>query len=180
MLLSDRDIEKALADGFLAVTPYDPGLLQPASLDLRLDRQYRKPKFTVRHIDVAYIPEGHTDLVTVDDGGEIELGPGEFILGSTAEAIELSAFYAGRVEGKSSLARLGCAVHVTGGFIDPCFRGQVTLEIANLAPWAITLRAGMRIAQLAVHRLSSAPATGYDKKGHYVDQQGPTESRFKL
>lgn len=180
MLLSDHDIDEAVADGFINLTPYDRAALQPASIDVRLDGTFRRPKFDVRHIDVANVPEGHTVEYAVPFGGEIELAPGEFMLGSTREVVSLSTFHAARFEGKSSLARLGVAVHVTGGFIDPGFVGQVTVEIANLAPWAITLRAGMRIGQLAFHRLSSPPLDSYGVKGHYHGQSGPTESRFQL
>lgn len=180
MLLSDWDIDHAITIGHIAIDPYDADLVQPSSIDVRLDRWYRRPKFDVRHLDVADVQEGHTELYDAQPGGKIHLGPGEFILGSTAERVTLGGFHAARFEGKSSIARLGVAVHVTGGFIDPGFEGQVTVEIANLAPWAITLRAGMRIGQLAFHRLSSHPRRLYAVKGNYAGQQGPTESRFAL
>lgn len=180
MLLSDVDIHRAQQVNEINIDPYDVDLVQPSSIDVRLDRWYRTPKFDMRHLDVADIPEDHTELWDAQPGGAIRLRPGDFILGSTAERVTLGSRYAARFEGKSSIARLGVAVHVTGGFIDPGFDGQVTVEIANLAPWAITLRAGMRIGQLAFHRLSSQPRRLYGLRGNYAGQQGPTESRFKL
>lgn len=180
MLLCDRDIEAALHWGVISIEPYDSQLLQPASIDVRLGRFYRRPAFTTRHIDVASVPEEHTVLYdAAEHDGQIQLAPGEFLLGCTEEVIGLGISYAGRFEGKSSLARLGMAVHVTGGFLDPGFTGQVTVEIANLAPWGLTLRAGMRIGQLAIFELSGMPNRSYAMTGHYQGQRGPTPSRYQ-
>lgn len=181
MLAPDFYIRNLIESRQVLVEPFEPRMLQPASLDLRLHALIRRPRFELRHIDIAQVPEDHTELVdSADNDGRIMLGPGEFILGCTAERVALPAQYAARVEGKSSLARLGVAVHVTGGFIDPGFDGQITLEIANLAPWAVTLRAGMPIAQIALQQMADKPHRLYATKGHYQGQSGPTESRYRL
>jgi len=179
MLVPDFHLHRLITEGHVDVEPYDVLMLQPASLDLRLHHLYRRPSPSVRYIDVADVPDGHTTQID-SRSHAMTLAPGQFILGCTAERIRLPAAYAGRVEGKSSLARLGIAVHVTGGFIDPGFDGQVTLEIANLSPWTIMLRAGMPIAQIALQELQADPHKLYASKGHYQGQSGPTESRYRL
>jgi dCTP deaminase len=175
MLLSDIDILSAMAEGEISVSPFDRERLQPASLDVCLDSYYRVPRGDVGCLDVADLVP-HTDLV--DDDFLIPLEPGDFILATTRERVTLGNQIAARVEGKSSIGRLGVLVHSTAGFIDPGFTGQVTLEISNIAPWEVQLRPGMRIAQLAFQRLSSPVARPY--QGNYQNQVGPQESRFRL
>lgn len=186
MLLSDRDILAAMEHEAIDIDPFDHSCLNPASVDLRLHHLYRRPDWKARQIDVSNVPANHTQLVDStepmlqEEIGRICIKPGEFLLMSTAEVVTLGPLFAARVEGKSSLARLGLAVHVTGGFIDPGFAGHVTLEVANLAQWEITLHAGMKIAQIAFHALSSAPLNDYTVTGRYSGQVGPTESRYTL
>lgn len=179
-MLSDNDISREIVRGGIGIEPYDAKRLQPASIDLTLHPTVRRPSPGITVIDVARVPEGHTTEVTAQPGGTITLHPGAFILGCTAEVVSLGRLFAARVEGKSSLARLGLAVHVTGGFIDPGFTGQVTLEIVNLAPWTILLRPGMPVCQIAFQRLESSPRLGYESTGRYQGQQGATESRYTL
>lgn len=177
MPLSDREIRKSFDRG-LVISPFNPDHLQPASYDVTLDSAYRVPRHDMGCIDVAEVPEGHTLLL--EDDYAIPLEPGDFLLASTVERIELPGTMVARIEGRSSLGRLGVLIHSTAGFIDPGFRGQVTLEISNIAPWEIILRPGMRIGQLAFEYLGSSPDRLYGNIGHYQDQQGPQESRLRL
>lgn len=178
MLLSDHDLAEALRLGSLGIEPYDPVLMQPSSIDVRLDR-HALVWPTGNGIGVID-PAVHNPMVTVDLNGPGHLMPGQMMLGSTLECITVGAGLAARVEGKSSLGRLGLAVHVTAGFIDPGFSGHVTLELVNHAPKPIRLYPGMRIGQLCVFRLSSPARRGYGADGlasHYQGQRGPTASR---
>jgi dCTP deaminase len=180
MLLSDRDLHTAIKDGLLGVSPFEPDLIQPASIDVRLDRRFRVfNNHAYSHIDPSVQQDDLTRLVEVTDGPFV-LHPGEFVLASTLEVITLPADLAARLEGKSSLGRLGLLTHSTAGFIDPGFSGHVTLELSNVANLPITLWPGMKIGQLCVFRLSSpaerpygAGATG----SRYMGQEGPTPSR---
>jgi dCTP deaminase len=179
MLLSDRDIQWARVRDELEIEPWDPGLLNPASLDVRLNAQLRVPRSDVRMIDTADVPENYTELVTMDRSGYV-LFPGDFVLGSTLEHVVLRGRYVARLEGKSSLGRLGLTVHVTAGFVDPGFCGDVTLEIVNQAPYALRLHAGMPIAQLAFESILNEPSHDYSQTGRYQGQSGPTESRYRI
>lgn len=180
MLLSDRDLGLALADGQLAIDPLDRRLIQPASIDVRLGRTFRVFHTHNRtHIDPAHKMQGLTELVRADDRGFV-LHPGEFALGCTVERVTLGAGLAARLEGKSSLGRLGLVVHSTAGFIDPGFSGHVTLELSNAATLPIRLHVGMKVGQLCVMRLSSPADRPYGSAelgSRYQDQAGPTESR---
>jgi dCTP deaminase len=179
MLLSDHEINAAVFTGDVKISPFDPERVQPASVDLLLDHFLRVP-LGREEIDVAQVWAGHTALVEIDEDGWL-LKPGDFVLASTVERIALPDTLAARVEGKSSLGRLGLAVHVTAGFIDPGFAGQVTLEIANLSPWPIRLRRRMPIAQLCLIPMSAVPKRPYGSAGnHYQGQYGPTESRYEM
>lgn len=180
MLLSDEEIEKHVADDVIGLDPYDPARLQPTSVDLTLDAFIRTPVSTPwqPEIDVADVPEGHTKLVEIPDEGYV-LDPGQFILASTCERVRLPSFLAARVEGKSSVGRLGLAIHITAGFIDPGFDGNVTLEMYNFAPWPIRLRVGMPIGQICF-MVCTPPRNDYSVTGHYQGQRGPTESRYRL
>lgn len=179
-LLSDRDILRAIAVGQITVEPFDRALLQPASLDVRLSHYFRlfakdwTPSLS--HVDPKV--EEPTVLVEAPAGEPFVLGPGQFALGATEERLSLDDSLAARLEGKSSLGRLGLLTHATAGFIDPGFSGQVTLELHNLLPRPLALWPGMRIGQLCFLDLSSRAAVPYGAAGnHYQGQHGPTPSR---
>ena len=149
MLLSDRDIRGEIAAGRLGIDPYDEGLVQPSSVDVRLDNLFRvfnNTRYT--HIDPSVRQDDLTTLVEPKEGEPFVLHPGEFVLGSTLERCSLPVDLAGRLEGKSSLGRLGLLTHSTAGFIDPGFTGHITLELSNVANLPITLWPGMKIGQL--------------------------------
>ena len=181
MLLSDRDLRKEIEAGRLEIEPYDPALLQPSSVDIRLDRFFRvfnNTKYT--HIDPAIRQDDLTTLVEKSDEEPFVLHPGEFVLGSTYERVAVPDDLAGRLEGKSSLGRLGLLTHSTAGFIDPGFNGHITLELSNVANLPIILWPGMKIGQLCLFRLSSAAEFPYGSAQYgsrYQGQRGPTPSR---
>lgn len=179
MLLADTEIDTMVQAGHIGITPYHRECLNPASVDLTLHPSIRVPSLLCEYIDVAEVPENYTEPYEMDLERGYRLDPGDFILASTSEVIHIPDDLVARVEGKSSIGRLGIAVHVTAGYIDPGFKGQVTLEIANLAPWSILLRPHMRIAQIAFTRMSVPSAKPYDQVGHYASQLGPTESRYR-
>jgi len=181
MLLSDRDIKAELDTGRLALEPYDVGLVQPSSIDERLDRFFRvfnNSRYT--HIDPAEQQDELTTLVEPDGDEAFVLHPGEFVLGSTLEIVSLPDDLAGRLEGKSSLGRLGLLTHSTAGFIDPGFSGHITLELSNVANLPIMLWPGMKIGQLCLFRLSTPAEYPYGSEiygSRYQGQRGPTPSR---
>jgi dCTP deaminase len=180
-MLADWQITDRITQGDLDVSPFDPERVQPASVDLLLDQYVRTlagPKWA--EIDVADIQPRHTALDQIGEDGWL-LDPGDFLLACTVERVTLPPDLAARVEGKSSLGRLGLTVHVTAGFIDPGFTGQITLEIANLSGRPIRLRRMMPIAQLCLIPMSAAPERPYGSAGnHYQGQYGPTESRYQM
>ena len=164
MLLSDRDIRTEIAAGRLRLDPYEPALLQPSSVDVRLDRWFRvfnNQQYT--HIDPALQQDDLTTLVEPKGDDPFVLHPGEFVLGSTLEIVTLPDDLAGRLEGKSSLGRLGLLTHSTAGFIDPGFNGHITLELSNVATLPIILHPGMKIGQLCLFRLSSPSEQPYGR-----------------
>src|SRR3954453_21558851 len=181
MLLSDCDIKASIAQGRLGLEPYDAGLVQPSSIDVRLDRYFRvfnNSRYT--HIDPALQQDDLTTEVEPDGEEPFVLHPGEFVLGSTLEVVTIPDDLAGRLEGKSSLGRLGLLTHSTAGFIDPGFTGHITLELSNVANLPITLWAGMKIGQLCLFRLTSAAEFPYGSAqagSRYQGQRGPTPSR---
>jgi dCTP deaminase len=181
MLLSDRDLTAELKAGRLGLEPFEPSLVQPSSVDVRLDRWFRvfnNTRYT--HIDPSQQQDELTSLVEAPDGEPFVLHPGEFVLGSTLEVVSLPDDLAGRLEGKSSLGRLGLLTHSTAGFIDPGFSGHVTLELSNVANLPITLWPGMKIGQLCIFRLSSPAQYPYGSSvygSRYQGQRGPTPSR---
>lgn len=180
MLLSDRDLADELKSGQLGIEPLDWDLLQPSSIDVRLDRLFRVfNNHLYTHIDPTERQDDLTTLVEVPEGQPFVLHPGEFVLASTLEVVTLGDALAARLEGKSSLGRLGLLVHSTAGFIDPGFSGHVTLELSNVATLPIRLWPGMKIGQLCVLLLSSPAERPYgsDGIGHYQGQRGPTASR---
>ena len=181
MLLSDRDIRAELAAERVALEPFDESMIQPSSIDVRLDRFFRTfENHRYPHIDPAEDQPDLTRMVEPFGDEPFILHPGEFVLGSTYEVVTLPDDVAARLEGKSSLGRLGLLTHSTAGFIDPGFSGHVTLELANVANLPIKLWPGMKIGQLCFFRLSS-PAEhpyGSEKYGsRYQGQRGPTPSR---
>lgn len=181
MLLSDSDIHGALDSGRIKLTPLDRALVQPASIDIRLDRFFRlfdNHKYSV--IDPAIHQPGLTRKIEAHQDDPFVLHPGEFVLGSTYEQVELGDDIAARLEGKSSLGRLGLLTHSTAGFIDPGFCGHVTLELSNTATMPILLYPGMRVGQLCFFSLSSPAQFPYGSAAagsHYQGQRGPTPSR---
>jgi dCTP deaminase len=181
VLLSDRDIRAEVASGRVVLDPFDPEMVQPSSIDVRLDRWFRlfdNHRYPV--IDPAEDQPDLTRLVEVDGDEALILHPGEFVLGSTYEAVTLPDDVAARLEGKSSLGRLGLLTHSTAGFIDPGFTGHVTLELSNVATLPIKLWPGMKIGQLCFFRLSSAAEHPYGSSvygSRYQGQRGPTASR---
>ncbi|MBW3085141.1 dCTP deaminase, dUMP-forming [Austwickia sp. TVS 96-490-7B] len=181
MLLSDRDIRAQIDSGRVVLHPYDPQMVQPSSIDVRLDRLFRLfDNHKYPFIDPAEDQPELTRLVEVDADEPFVLHPGEFVLGSTYEQVTLPDDVAARVEGKSSLGRLGLLTHATAGFVDPGFTGHVTLELSNVATLPIKLWPGMRIGQLCFFQLSSPAEHPYGSSrsgNHYQGQRGPTASR---
>ena len=181
MLLSDRDIKAELAAGRIGLDPHEPEMIQPSSIDVRLDRYFRLfDNHKYPFIDPSVDQPELTRLIEVDPEEPFILHPGEFVLGSTYEVITLPDDVAARLEGKSSLGRLGLLTHSTAGFIDPGFSGHVTLELSNVATLPIKLWPGMKIGQLCFFRLSSAAENPYGSAKYgsrYQGQRGPTPSR---
>jgi dCTP deaminase len=184
VLLSDRDIRAELDSGRVALEPYDPGMIQPSSIDVRLDRYFRlfdNHKYAV--IDPSEEQPELTRFVEVGSDEPFVLHPGEFVLGSTYERVTLPDDVAARLEGKSSLGRLGLLTHSTAGFVDPGFTGHVTLELSNVATLPIKLWPGMKVGQLCFFRLSSPAERPYGSGAagsRYQGQRGPTASRSWL
>jgi len=181
VLLSDRDIRAELEVGRVVLDPYDPVMVQPSSVDVRLDRFFRVfENHRYPHIDPSIEQPDLTRLVEPDWDEPFILHPGEFALASTFEVITLPDDVAGRLEGKSSLGRLGLLTHSTAGFIDPGFSGHVTLELSNVATLPIKLWPGMKIGQLCLFRLSSPAEHPYGSSvygSRYQGQRGPTPSK---
>jgi len=181
MLLSDRDIRIELESGRVGIEPHDPAMIQPSSIDVRLDRFFRLfDNHKYPFIDPAIDQPELTRLVTMDPNEAFILHPGEFVLGSTYETVTLPDDLAARLEGKSSLGRLGLLTHSTAGFVDPGFSGHVTLELSNVATLPIKLWPGMKIGQLCFIRLSSPADKPYgsaEYSSRYQGQRGPTASR---
>ena len=181
MLLSDRDIMAEVAADRVQIDPYDEGMIQPSSIDVRLDRWFRVfENHKYPHIDPSVEQPDLTRLSEPEGDEPFILHPGEFVLGSTFEVVTLPDDVAGRLEGKSSLGRLGLLTHSTAGFIDPGFSGHVTLELSNVATLPITLYPGMKIGQLCLFRLSSPTEHPYGSEKYgsrYQGQRGPTPSR---
>ena len=181
MLLSDRDILNEIDAGRIRMEPFDPAMVQPASIDVRLDRYFRVfENHRYPHIDPAQAQDDLTREVQAEGDEPFILHPGEFVLGSTYEEVSLPEDLAARVEGKSSLGRLGLLTHATAGFVDPGFSGHVTLELANVATLPIKLYPGMKIGQFCFFRMSSASEHPYGSEKYgsrYQGQRGPTPSR---
>ena len=181
MLMSDRDIRASIEAGEIGLEPLEMGLLQPSSFDVRLDRFFRLfDNHKYPYIDPAEQQDDLTRLIEVKSDEAFILHPGEFVLGSTFEFVTLPNDVAARLEGKSSLGRLGLLTHSTAGFVDPGFKGHVTLELSNTATLPIKLWPGMKIGQLCFFKLTSPSEFPYgsDKySSRYQGQRGPTASR---
>ena len=181
MLLSDRDIRAAIDAGRIMLEPYDAEMVQPSSVDVRIDRYFRVfENHRYPHIDPSVEQAELTRLVEPEGDEPFILHPGEFVLGSTYEVVSLPDDVSARLEGKSSLGRLGLLTHSTAGFIDAGFSGHVTLELSNVATLPIKLWPGMKIGQLCFFRLTSpaeAPYGSGAQGSRYQGQRGPTPSR---
>jgi dCTP deaminase len=183
MILSDNTIRKELAIGRIEIDPLDESCIQPSSVDLHLDRYFRVfLNHTSRVIDVKEDQENLTELIKVEPDDEpFILHPGEFVLGSTAERVKLPDDLVGRLEGKSSLGRLGLLIHSTAGFVDSGWDGHLTLELSNVANLPITLYPGMKIGQISFLMMTSPADNPYGTKelgSKYQGQRGPTPSRY--
>ena len=184
MVLSDRTIKEAIAGGRIRIDPLDPADIQPASVDVHLDRRLlafrnaRRPYIDVRE-DVSDL----TDMVEIEDDVPYILHPGEFVLGSTLESITLSDDIVARLEGKSSLGRIGLLIHSTAGYVDPGWSGNLTLELSNVARLPITLYFGMKIGQISFLTLTAPAENVYGSPvlgSKYQGQTEPTASRFHV
>jgi dCTP deaminase len=182
MVLSDRTIRRLLEEGRIGIEPYEEELLQPSSVDVRVDRLFRVFRNSrYPFIDVKQEMEELTELVEVEPDEAFILHPGEFVLGSTLERITLPDDLVARLEGKSSLGRLGLLIHSTAGFIDPGWDGHVTLELSNVANLPITLYYGMKIGQVSFVQMSEPAEHPYgtgELGSKYQGQMGPTPSRY--
>ena len=182
MILSDRTIKKEIAAGRIVIEPYEEAAVQPSSVDLRLDHRFIVFRnHTFSHIDVKANLEELTDMVEASDDDPFILHPGEFVLGSTAERVAIPADLVGRIEGKSSLGRLGLLIHTTAGFVDAGWDGQLTLEFSNVASLPITLYPGMKIGQISFIQMTTDADNPYGSGSlgsKYQGQQGPRPSRY--
>jgi dCTP deaminase len=182
MILSDRTIREQLAAGRIGIDPFDDSCVQPSSVDLRLDSLFRVfLNHTMPVIDVKQDLEDLTRLVEIGAGDAFILHPGEFVLGSTSERVTLPDDLVARIEGKSSLGRLGLLIHSTAGFIDAGFSGHITLELSNVANLPITLYPGMKIGQVSFLTMTTPADVPYGSSkvgSKYQGQRGPTPSRY--
>jgi dCTP deaminase len=184
MVLSDRTIRAEIEAGRIVFDPFDPGMVQPSSVDVRVDRKFRV-FHNARHpfIDVRQPMEDLTEMVEMREGEPFILHPGEFVLGQTLERVKLPDDLVARLEGKSSLGRLGLLIHSTAGFVDAGFEGNLTLELSNVANLPITIYHGMPIGQISFMRMDGPVQSAYgteDAGSKYQGQDEPTPSRFYL
>jgi dCTP deaminase len=181
-VLADRDIRAEIEAGRVRIEPYDPADLQPSSVDLHLDRSFRVFRNNrYPYIDVRAPQPDLTELLSIADDEPFILHPGEFVLGQTLEWVELPDDLVSRLEGKSSLGRLGLLIHSTAGYVDPGWKGNLTLELSNVANLPIALYYGMRIGQISFFRMSSPVERPYGSEGlgsKYQGQSEPTASAF--
>jgi len=182
VILSDVELRKAVAAGRIGIEPFDESAIQPSSIDVRVDSLFRVFRnHTAGVIDVKQDMSGLAELVEIPDDGVFMLHPGEFVLGSTLERVTVPDDLVARIDGKSSLGRLGLLIHSTAGFVDPGWDGNITLELANVASLPITIYPGMRIGQLSFMHMTSPAERPYGKGAHgskYHGQRGPTPSRY--
>jgi dCTP deaminase len=180
MILSDRTIKEEIAAGRIEIEPFDESCVQPSSVDLHVDGAFRV-FHNARHpfIDVRQEMDDLTELVKIEDDRPFILHPGEFVLGSTTERVKVPNDLVARLEGKSSLGRLGLLIHSTAGYVDPGWDGYLTLELSNVANLPITIYPGMKIGQISFFRLTTEAEVPYGSAGNkYQGQRGPTSSRF--
>ena len=181
MVLSDRTIKEELAGGRLIIEPLNPDDIQPASVDVHIDRVFRVFKVSSRpYMDPRKAMDDLTDEVVIDDDTPFFIHPGEFVLASTLEVVTLPDDILAQVEGKSSLGRIGLLIHATAGFVDPGWHGKLTLELSNVAKMPIALHYGMKIGQLSFMRMSTPVDRPYGSPGlnsKYQGQMTPTPSR---
>ncbi len=183
MILSDRSIREAIEAGRIGIDPFDPGLVQPSSIDVRLDRRFLVFRNTKRaYIDPKEPAEDLMELIEVGAGEAMYIHPSEFLLGSTVERVRVPDDLVARLEGRSSLGRLGIVIHSTAGYIDPAFEGHITLEISNLANLPIALYPGMRIGQISFIQMTTPAERPYGpgRGSKYSGQSLPTASRLYL
>ncbi|MGH9301022.1 MAG: dCTP deaminase [Acidimicrobiales bacterium] len=182
MILSDKTIREEIVNGRIVIEPFDDGCVQPSSVDLHVDRFFRLFRnHSMRVIDVKEDQEELTELVEIRHGDPLILHPGEFVLGSTAERVALPADLVARLEGKSSLGRLGLLIHSTAGFVDAGWDGHLTLELSNVANLPITVYPGMKIGQISFLRMTTPADHPYGSSSvgsKYQHQRGPTPSRY--
>jgi dCTP deaminase len=182
MILSDVDIRKEIESGRIVIDPFDPAAIQPSSIDLHVDDRFRVfANSRYPYIDVKKEMPGLTEVVEVADPDPFILHPGEFVLGSTLERVAIPDDMVARLEGKSSLGRLGLLIHSTAGYVDPGWDGFLTLELSNVANLPITIYPGMKIGQISFFRLSTPAERPYgstETRSKYQGQRGPTASRF--
>lgn len=182
MILSDRTLREKLAAGEIEIDPLGDNAIQPSSIDLRIDRYFRVFRnHTLGHIDVKQNLETLTELVEIEPDGVFILHPGEFVLGSTLERVRVPTDLVARLEGKSSLGRLGLLIHSTAGFVDAGWNGQLTLELSNVANLPITLYPGMKIGQISFIQMTTPAEVPYgsdEVRSKYQDQVGPIASRY--
>src|SRR2546427_6334171 len=182
MILSDRSIREEVTAGRIVIDPFDDGCVQPSSVDLHVDAQFRVFRNNrYPFIDVKQPQTDLTELVQGEDGEAFILHPGEFVLGSTLERVALPDDLVARLEGKSSLGRLGLLIHSTAGYVDPGWDGYLTLELSNVANLPITIYPRMKIGQISFFRLTTpadAPYGSGEVRSKYQGQRGPTASRF--
>src|SRR4051812_7172837 len=182
-VLSDATIRELIESGRIVIDPFDSSMVQPASVDIRLGNSFRVfHNHRIQSIDLGSPPRDLTEHVEIGDEGEFVIHPGEFVLGRTQEWVEIPDDVVCRIEGKSSIGRLGLVVHATAGFVDPGFKGTLTLEIANFNSVPIVLRPGLFICQLsfmALDRPAERPYGHPDLGSHYHGQRDATESRYR-
>ena len=182
MILSDRDIRSALEAGRIVIEPFSPDAVQPSSVDLHLDRRFRVFRNSrYPFIDVLQDQPDLTELVAIEEEQPFILHPGEFVLGSTLERVSLPDDLVARLEGKSSLGRLGLLIHSTAGYVDPGWDGNLTLELSNVANLPITLYYGMKIGQISFQQMSSPVDVAYGDErigSKYRGQRDPTASLY--
>ena len=184
MILSDRSIIAALETKRVIIDPLAENAIQPSSVDLRIGNKFRVFRnYSKGLIDVREPLDDLTELLEVDTSGALILHPNEFVLGATVERVSIGADLVGRLEGKSSLGRLGLLIHSTAGFIDPGFSGTITLELSNVANLPIELYPGMKIGQISFLEMTTKADNPYGSDGlasKYQGQDGPTPSRYQL
>jgi dCTP deaminase len=182
VILSDRSLRDAIAAGRIVIDPLDESCIQPSSIDVKIGNLFRVFRnHTAGIIDVKVDMEDLTELIVVPEDGVFMLHPGEFVLGSTLERVAVPDDLVARIEGKSSLGRLGLIIHSTAGFIDAGFDGHVTLELTNIATLPITLYPNMKIGQVSFMQMTTPADNPYGKGARgskYQGQRGPTPSRY--